>query len=143
MKDFLVKIDKENPLFEEFKKWFLREYNIEYLDFSLPYYGFIDGRHDFTSSIDEEQVLSLEEWYEEFIWQPKQGETIESSVGGRFFDKCKFICKYEDYYIVENPLGLVKVNYIKKYDPLSEDIEKLKKKAKDLGLKIDIIYEAI
>jgi len=145
MKDFLVKIDKENPLFEKFKEWFLEKHD-GWFDFSLPYYGFINDSHCFMNENEawNYEKISLEGWYKEFIWQPKQGDIVEMSRNGKNWGKYIFICKYENMYIGKEDSDLSwfgEFEYCRKCDPLSEDIEKLKKKAKDLGLKIDIIYE--
>lgn len=143
MKDFLVKIDKENPLFEEFKKWHEEERNTDGFLYNFKYYGYVNGIWDCTDSPDIERI-SLERWHEEFIWQPKQGETVQASKEGNLFWECFFVAKYGDVYVVEDCEGeLMKVNHIRKYNPLSEYIEKLKEKAKSLGFKIYIIYEAV
>ena len=140
MKDFLVKIDKENPLFKEFKKWYESNCGYEFI-FNYNYYGVFNGFNDCFDNPPIEPI-SLEEWHEEFIWQPIQGEAIQASKEGSLFWECFFVAKYGYIYIVENCEGeLIKVNQIRKYNPLSEDIERLKEKAKSLGLKIDIIYE--
>lgn len=146
-KNWLVDVRQEHPLLSEFKEWIQLKIE-DILHFSERYYGYNKNAWEcFLEVPSHFELITLEEWKEMVFpietWNPKQGELVEGKVCLDFWVKTTFIAEYKGVFICFHELDkeVTMFDEIRKYSPLQDKIDELKKLAEEQGLKITINVE--